>query len=169
MQGYSDTMAVSMTVEPLALRIARERVGRYRDESDDLMRRHAEAIDCRDCEDFLQLGIEAFNWLGRADQTIRQEVFAGRLEHDPEVDSALAALYSEWLKPCGYAEHWVAVQRERGFRVDNLEEFRKCCREAQAIAEANAGLLENDAIVELRDAAIDAYRKGETLEFGAEE
>ena len=129
------------------------------------MLRHAEAIDCRDCEDLLQLGIDAFKWLGRADRVIRSAVYRGLAEYDPSLDVALAALYAEWLKPCTFAEGWIAQQEQRGFRVDNLAEFpSSCCEEVRAIVEAHEGTLENDALVELRNNAIDAHRRGETLE-----
>lgn len=132
------------------------------------MARHAEATECRDCEDFLRMGIEAFDWLARADEAIRSAVYSGAMAFDPECDSTLAALYSEWLKPCEYAERWIAIQQNRGFHVDNLEEFRRCCQEARAIVEENQGVLRNDAFVDLRDEAIDAHRRGETLDFRSE-
>jgi hypothetical protein len=154
-----------MGMDSLSLRTARLHVHNYTGESDDLIQRHAEGIDCRDCEDFLQLGIDAFKWLGRADHVIRSAVYRGLAEYDPSLDVALAALYAEWLKPCTLAEGWIAQQEARGFRVDNLAEFRACCEEVRAIVEAHEGTLENDALVELRDDAIDAHRKGETLEL----
>ena len=117
-----------MSMDNLALRTARKHVQNYSYESDDLMLRHAEAIDCRDCEDLLQLGIDAFKWLGRADRVIRSAVYRGLAEYDPSLDVALAALYAEWLKPCTFAEGWIAQQEQRGFRVDNLAEFRGVLR-----------------------------------------
>jgi hypothetical protein len=148
-----------MTMDNLALRTARLHVRDYTGESDDLVRRHAEAIDCRECEDFLQLGIDAFQWLGRADRVIRSAVYRGLAEYNPSLDVALATLYAEWLRPCTLAERWIAEQEQRGFRVDNLADFRACCEEVRAIVEAHEGTLENDALVELRDDAIDAHRK----------
>lgn len=157
-----------MTIDSLAFRTACNRINSYRDESEALMARHAEATECRDCEDFLCMGIEAFDWLARADEAIRSAVYSGVMAFNPEYDSTLAALYSEWLKPCEYAERWIVLQQNRGFHVDNLEEFRRCCQEARAVVEENQGLLRNDAFVDLRDKAIDAHRRGETLDFCSE-
>jgi hypothetical protein len=154
-----------MTTESLALRTARSRVRDYQDQSTDLMKKHAEAMDCRDCEAFLQLGIDAFHWLARADEMIRVNVFTSSQEYAPELDMAIATLYAEWLRPCDHAEAWIARQEERRFRVDNLDEFRRCCSEVRAIVEANEGVLANEAMVELRDQAVDMQVKGETLEF----
>ena len=154
-----------MNIESLALRTARNRIRDYQDESTDLMNKHAEAMDCRDCEAFLQLGIDAFRWLARADEMIRASVYGSVREYDSELDVAIATLYAEWLRPCDFAEAWIARQEERQFRVDNLEEFCRCCSEVRAIVEANEGLLANDALVELRDQAVDMHRRGETLEF----
>jgi len=149
----------------LAFRNARRQVSGYVGESKDVMRRHAEAMDCWDCEDVLQLGIDAFDWLNRADEAIRRDINSGRLEYDPRIDRALKSLYARWLKPCPFAEQWIAVQEARGFTVRNAARFRVCCEEARAIVDDD-DVLDNDAIVELRDEAIDAYRKGETVEFG---
>jgi hypothetical protein len=148
----------------LAFRNALHHVRRYTNETDDLMNRHAEAIDCRDCEDFLQLGIDAFNWLNRADESIRRAICAGSIQHDHKIERALHVMYARWLRPCVHAERWIAVQEQRGFRVDNLRTFRECCAEVRAIVDNN-DLLDNDAIIKLRDDAVDAYRKGDTLEF----
>jgi hypothetical protein len=153
-----------MAIENLALRTARNCVRYYNDESANLLERHAEAMDCRDCEDLLQLGIDAFHWLGRADQATRAAVYRGQAEYDPSFEVALATLYAEWLRPCVYADRWAAVQEKRGFHVENLDKFRQCCEEVRAIVEANAGLLvQSDAMIELRDNAIDSHRKGETV------
>jgi hypothetical protein len=148
----------------LAFRNASRHVRRYTNESADLMRRHAEAIDCRDCEDFLQLGIDAFDWLNRADESIRRAILSGRAEYDPKVERTLLVMYTRWLKPCEHAEKWIAVQEKRGFRVENVERFRECCAEVRAMVE-DSSLLDNDTIINLRDDAVDAYLKGETLEF----
>ncbi len=148
----------------LAFRNASRHVRRYTNESEDLMRRHAEAIDCRDCEDFLQLGIDAFDWLNRADESIRRAILNGRAEYDPKAERTLLEMYARWLRPCEHAERWIAVQAKRGFHVDNSGRFRECCVDVRAIVEDN-NLLNNDAIIKLRDDAVDAYRKGDTLEF----
>ena len=46
-----------------SLRTARQQVRLFEDQSADLLREHHRAMECRDCEDSLQLGIEAFTGL----------------------------------------------------------------------------------------------------------
>ena len=157
-----------MTLDSLALRTAQTFVNSYAHE-DDVVQQHSEAMDCRDCEAFLQLGIDAFNWVIRADQVTRQVMFSGDSDFVPDdVEAAIRALCKLWLKPCDRANQWVAVQHSRGFKVDNLDAFRNCCVEMRAIVKAqetegNEDLPAKMAI--LRDQAIEEHRNGQTAEF----
>src|SRR3990170_60373 len=95
--------------DSLALRYAKRHVRHYRDEQEKIMTEHREAMDCFDCEAFLQLGIDAFTWLTKADTVIHQAIYKGLYEYDPEVDAALEDMYRGWLKPCDDAEKWLAI------------------------------------------------------------
>jgi len=113
------------------------------------------------------MGIDAFNWLIRADRSERLAVFRGERAYDPAVDEELATRCKRWLEPGPFAEEWIAAQERRGYQIDNLEEFRDCVREMAAIVAA-AGLAEAALpapLQELRDAAIQEHRNGETAEF----
>ena len=110
-----------------ALTLAQRRVQAYASESDDLMKRHAEAMECRDCEDFLRKGIETHNLLRSVEKVVRESDCEGISEFSPEAQDELDALYVSWLKPCEFAELWIASLRERGYTPDNLDEFRKAC------------------------------------------
>lgn len=154
-----------MIIESIAFRAARQFVHSYQDEYKDLMKEHREAMDCWDCQSFLQLGIDAFNWITRTDQEIRKAIHEKRAKYDQNVDLAIASLYAEWLKPREFAEEWIRLQKARDFKVENLEQFQKCCEEARAIVEYNEGILSNPNFIVAQEDAIDAYHKGETLEF----
>lgn len=130
--------------ETLGLELAKLRVRRYRDESESLMTRVRAAEECRQCEDFLKMGIDAYHWIASAEETIRAGASEGLVEITPEIDSAFAAVYRMWVIPCEFAEKWVAIQEARNFSVDNLEQFRECC-------EAAADWLERREWVELSD------------------
>lgn len=156
-----------MAHDHLALRTARTYVRNYASEGDELMSRHIEAMDCRDCEAFLQLAIDAFHWLNRADCQIRLDVFEGRAPHDPSVDEALTTLYRLWLRPCDTAERWISLQLQRGYTPDNLDEYRDSFREVKALVAPSdevAGQIEA-----MRDQAIEDYQAGRTEPWGAEE
>jgi len=114
------------------LSMARDHVGMF---SDQVMRAHEEAMDCRDCEDFLKMGIEAFRWIERAHNNIYQSIYDGDTVFDHELDESLTKLYESWLTPCAHAEKWIAVQVSRGYYPDNLTEFRTCQENARDILE----------------------------------
>jgi len=156
-----------MATDFLAVRNAESHVRSYNDVSTDLMSRHAEAMDCRNCEAFLQMGIDAFDWLRRADREIRLNFYRNEAEFDLQATAALAKLCEVWQEPVAFAEKWIAIQQQRGGEIDNLVEFRHCVEEMAAIVEANAAATEDvpESIATLRDLAIQENHDGQTAEF----
>ena len=69
-----------------------------------VLREHAEAMESRDCDEFLHLGIEAFRWLEKARDDIDADILAGRAVYDPELEATITRLYERWLAPCMRAE-----------------------------------------------------------------
>jgi hypothetical protein len=156
-----------MAIELLAVRNAKAHMQSYSRESDDLMARRIENMDGRDCEAYLQMGIESFDWLIRADRLIRLNVYRGKANFDAEAESAIQELCQIWLKPVAFAEQWIANQQSRGYEVSNLAAFRHRVEEMSAIVEAIEDATETlpTAIVQLRDEALQEHRDGETAEF----
>jgi hypothetical protein len=158
---------MSNNAESLAFRTAKKHVDAYSEESA-LMADHYEAMDCWDCEAFLQLAIDAFEWLMRADRAYRMSVYRGEREPDAGLEASLERLCEGWLNPCAFAETWVEKRVTKGYRIDNLAEFRQCAREMSAIVEAindrgDESLPKGIAV--FRNAAIEEHRNGETAEF----
>ena len=156
-----------MSTDTLSYRVACRHVDLFADESE-LMKQHFEAMECRDCEDFLQLGIDAFRWLVRADEIIRSNVYQQKADYDPELDQALETLFVRWLEPSEFANEWIASLLSREFTPDNLDQFRKCEEEVAAIARAVAGNGDEtlpDSMRRLRDEAITEHKDGKTAEF----
>jgi len=106
-----------------------------RDRTEQLLKDHEEAMECRDCEDFLRLGIEAFQWLRKAHQNIQDDVYQGRSVYDAHVEHAITKLYQRWLKPYNTAERWMKNLKDQGFELDKAVDFARCCHEASAILE----------------------------------
>ena len=156
-----------MPIEILAVRNAKQHVKSYTDERDSLTARHAEAMDCRNCEAFLQMGIEAFEWIVRADREIRLGIFRGEVAFDAQAEAAIIDLCKKWQGPVNMAEEWIAVQTKRGYDMDNLAEFRNCVKEMTAIiAAANDGeQVISPPVAKLRDDALEEHRNGQTAEF----
>ena len=94
-------------------------------------------MDCRDCEAFLQMGIDAFHWILRADTALRTADVDGKIAYTAELEQSLESLAKAWLKPCDLAERLIKLQQERNFEPGNLGEFRECCKEMRAIVEFN--------------------------------
>lgn len=157
-----------MKTDTLALRTAATMLQSYAHE-DARMEEHAEGLECRDCEAFLRLGIDAFDWIIRADQIARQAIYDGAADFDHDaVDRALRELCRAWLKSSGRTEAWANAQQSKGRRLGNLERFQACSNEMQAIVKAQeSGDAETmpAAIIALRDKAIEEHARGETAEF----
>jgi hypothetical protein len=152
----------------LALRTAEQHVRNYERESTELMARQHEAMECLDCEAFLQLGIDAFDWLIRADRAIRSGIHRGTVEHDPSIEESLLRLCKAWLGPCENANQWARQQQSRGFVLENLGRFQECCEEMRAIVkagESGQGEMLPPGASAIRDKAIAEHAHGETAPF----
>jgi hypothetical protein len=123
---------VAMTTD-YTLELARKYLGDYEGQYDEIMARHAEAMECRDCEDLLEHGLNAFQWLRRAEEVLRQTARAGICKTPEDNQSirdgheALNGLFSEWLRPCQHTEERIAQQEKLGFTPARAEEFRSAC------------------------------------------
>jgi hypothetical protein len=150
-------LADSMRNDSLALRTAKTLVESYSRE-DGVIEEHKQAMDCRDCETYLQLGIDAFDWLIRADQIARKAIFSGSTAIDPDqVEAEIGRLCRTWLDSGDRANAWIALQQSRGFAVENLDRFRECHAEMRAIVDSQGTKDETlpEAMAALRDQAIE--------------
>jgi hypothetical protein len=129
----------------IAMRAAEGQVSLYIDQFEKLIKQHIHAMECRDCEDFLQSGIDAFKWIQRARQNYQQSIFDGQASHNIKIENQFTQLYQNWLTPCDNAEKWIKLQIDRGFYPDNLKEFRACCEEVRDLLEQRS-LAENGRI-----------------------
>lgn len=150
----------------LTFQCAKQHVETYNGTKDSLMQAHEEAMDCYDCEAFLQLGIDAFDWLVRSDLVIRQAIYSEQYEHDPEIEEAIRKLAKAWLNPYDYAMQWVNRQKERGYSVSNLKRFEECHHEVRAIVDAfECDSVMPDALAPLMEEALQEHKNGQTAEF----
>lgn len=109
-------------MDSLAYRTARNHLQAFAGEGD-IIEKSYEAMECRDCEDYIKMGLDAINWIRRLDEKVRIACAKGKLVSDAAGDEHIEELYRTWLKPCALAERWAAEQKARGFDVDNLEEL----------------------------------------------
>jgi hypothetical protein len=117
-------------METLALRTARQHVQSYQQQSEEILAQYREAMESGNCEDHLQLGIEAFRWIERAEQRVEQAAYEGKITYEPKCARAITDLYEAWLVPCDAAEERIQALLSRGYDIENVAEFRECCVEA---------------------------------------
>ena len=152
-----------------AFKIVRSAIGSYNIEADEWKRDHDEAMKCYDFEDFLLIGIGLFNAITDFDERHRARVLSGEIEFDPDHGELVRHAYSYWLEPCDdIAAHINKLRAEFG-EVKNSEKFLSLCREAKGILADDANFFSGEALVKLRDEAIDEFRDGESLEYGSRE
>ncbi|RIK82443.1 MAG: hypothetical protein DCC68_06510 [Planctomycetota bacterium] len=126
-----------MALPEVALRTAEKHVSNYEAESA-LMAAHQEALECLDCEAFLDLGIDAFNWLMKATKVVRTVALREDDEAIERAEASLRAWRKAWLGPCDLAETWAGLQIARGFNIENLDKFRACCAAMRQIVADDA-------------------------------
>lgn len=148
-----------MFSDHLAYRTASHGVQAFVEVANELTQRRRQSAELLECESYLQLGIDAFHWLMRADEHYRKAVFTEQLAYD----SAFDALCVAWLKPTADAENWLTSLEARGLAPPNVAEFRECVIEMRALlAESNEVAGE---MAVLRDQATEDYNAGKTDEW----
>lgn len=144
--------------------IARGQLAEY----DRILADHAEAEDCGTCESYLELGVQVFHWIIKADQDYRRELYQSQAAHSEAVERELETLMRRWHSRCQSMLAWADRQVARGFQVAHLDEFRQCTDEAAAIVESfeegGQGAMPPPLIL-LRDQALLDHQNGETSEF----
>jgi len=152
--------------ESLYIRKARQNLAEF-DRESQFLRDHQEAMNCLDCDAFLQMGVDAFDWLIQADKVYRKGLYDDATAHDAAFEETLLLLFRGLLSACTSAEAWIADVIARGYRLDNLPGFRKCVAELRGIVRFYGDDQPElpDAVRALRDQAIGEHRNGQTAEF----
>jgi hypothetical protein len=139
----------------LSLQLAQKFVEEYENRYDEIMRRHCEAMECRDCEEFLLQGLNAFRWLRHAEETLRQAA-AENLCTTPEdmellktATESLNTLFAVWLRPRADAEKRIANLAGQ-FDVAHAKDFRDACEYVQRKIQK----------LEMQNAIEDAFQAG---------
>ncbi|HZZ28678.1 MAG TPA: hypothetical protein VFE46_11805 [Pirellulales bacterium] len=158
----------------ISFRNAKKHVANFKHEVD-VMQRHREAMECWDCDSFLQVGIDAFEWLIRADICFKKAERDGRFNSAKaeDLDETVQSLCKGWLETANAIQVWIDLQKRRGYHLESLGRFLKCKDEIQAIVEFNevSNSLElPDKLEAACDQAISEHKNGQTAEFfsGAE-
>jgi len=126
---------------------------------------HAEAMACKNLEDLLLLGVSLSFSIDLIDVHWRDAMMAGRTPYSSSDEEEIMGFYRTWLVPSDRMLASIALMEAAGFEVNLADQFRRACREAKAVFVADSDFFTGDAIVEMRDRAIDDYREGRTVEI----
>jgi hypothetical protein len=124
-----------------------------------------------DCDVFLRMGIEAFDWLCQVDSEFHRRLYTEPAA--PNSDSTterLQALFRRWLEKRDVAEALIARVERHGLQLENLARYRECCRSAAAIVKHFETDFSQDAelpvpMATLMDEAVQEHLDGKTAEF----
>jgi hypothetical protein len=129
---------------------------------------HVEAATCWDFEDLLRLCVEAFERINRQEEAWRRSVLRGERPYSAEEENEFIVLCGKWTEVCGKFLPPLAGFERRGFQIESAGQFRSCIREAEGILTPDAKFFVADALVRMRDAAIEEHRRGEAEHVGGQ-
>jgi hypothetical protein len=121
------------------------------------------------CDDYLQLGIQVFQWILKADQDYRRGLYQNPALHNEATEAELESLLRGWLARGRLLLARADAISDAGRPAAHLAEFRQCCNEATAIVESWDESEDDppmpEALILLRDQALIDHQNGETSEF----
>lgn len=140
----------------LVERAVRTKLDAYEDEYELWKADHDLAMRYFDFCDHVAEGIKLYRGICRLDEHWREEVLSKRLEHDPDFTGRISELFTKVSRLMRQTRDTLLPEFERQFAVvDKADEFRACCKELEDIHTSDADFFNHDALVDLRDAALD--------------
>lgn len=137
------------------------RVSQYRDESKDWRKLHNGPLACLDFDLHLRFGLSLYEALNWADEKWHALVRSGKEEYSEKAVRQLRKAYADWHAPCEYLLKALKYFEDLGYKVEQAEAFRTACREVAGILTDDEDFFADEALVQARDDAIDAFRRGE--------
>jgi hypothetical protein len=122
-----------MNADCLPLQVARNRVRGFAESFEELSERPNHNGDSRDCEEFLRRGIDAFEWLRRCEEMLREADYAGVATLHAATQEAIGMLYTTWLDSCGGGLQWLDRLESRSLQVEHADRFREICDDVNDI------------------------------------
>lgn len=93
---------------------------------------HQRAMECRELEALIDLGLALLETIRRIDRRLRQNIRSGSVPFRKTDVEAVAALYEQWYAPCTPILRELERLESEGYMVDNAEAFRDACRSSPA-------------------------------------
>jgi hypothetical protein len=82
-----------MPVYDVSLQLARRKV----DQFDDVLALHHQALACAECEEAIAIGLQAWQWIERAEAILLEGEDENILDYSPEAHAELHREYAQWL------------------------------------------------------------------------
>jgi hypothetical protein len=92
-------------------------------------------MEAFDRDDLLQLAIDSFRWIRRADDSYRTAICNGKADFDLRMEQTVTRIYELLVELCGKVEHNLLAENNEDGPLDNLKAFRVCSEEARALLE----------------------------------
>jgi hypothetical protein len=151
--------------EDSGFQLIRDRLKLYRGHSEAWKDDHDLATACFELEELVATGIDAVDAINRADEWLRSRVASGKAKYDAIQDARIDALYQQWMHGSDRVIALLDQFEKKGFEVRGAEQFRRSYREVQGILTPDEKFFAHHSLVKLRDEAVDAHRRGETVEI----
>jgi hypothetical protein len=116
-------------------------------------------------EEILALGVFVFERIGHADELSKSAIFAGKRPYDPAQEKEIEELYREWADIARSCLAILELAEGSAIPVEGTARFRDCCKEVQGILTPDEDFFQDDALVELRDQALETHRRGESTDM----
>lgn len=139
--------------EDLVLKVARRRVERFAIRPAAPRDIEQDANECAACERWLDMGVDALEWLEKAEQFLLEAGRSGVAIIESDTAQAVRDLYLVWLESCDQAEKWCASLTAKGHPPNNLGKLRQANARAAHAAARNAILQMASRPVDLDDDA----------------
>ncbi len=113
-------------------------------------------------EEMVSWGNRLFRGLSEDEETWHTQVFESKVAYDAEWQENLLELFRKWLKGSERLLTQIEWLEGSGFEVRGSGEFRQNCIEARGILTDDDKFFVGEALINLRDEAIDEHRRGGT-------
>ncbi len=148
-----------------------EKLRIYREEAESWQAEHQQAMFCFDLHDILKEAIHYYQLITELELDWRDWSFENPDRFDAEIEKRIRSLFEMWHATSKNMSSLLGdlegQYRERGFDSNLMLEFRRCLQNAESVLADQHSYFVSDAMVNLRDAAIDDLKQGNTCEMKA--
>lgn len=96
--------------------------------SDKLIHDHQDAMLCRDCEDVIRLGLDAFASMENVESTHRKGVELGLVPDAIVIDQELYNLRVRWMETCNGFIQAIETSKNNRYIPEQLEDFEEAMK-----------------------------------------